>query len=110
MSTITFYGSSDDLVDVEGDIPGCDEYNIEMTTFEDAGLRVQVEFLAQGRWGITVVQIDEDTPVTATNVHFEMREPDTNEAALRGEAPLHPPYSVRLVMDVPDDSQVRELV
>jgi len=29
MPDVTIYGASDDLIEVEGDVPGCDEYNQE---------------------------------------------------------------------------------
>jgi hypothetical protein len=94
MSTVTFYGSSDDLVEVEGDVPGCDEYNAEAAAFELAGLRIGVEYVKGGVWEIGVM-IDDDVPVTATNIRMEPSG-----------------YTMRLLLDVPEGSyvsRVREL-
>ena len=85
---LTFYGASDDLIEVEGDVPGCDEYPGEDSTFLVAGIAVRV-FYGPGVWAITVVQIDEDVPVLAENITL----------AAQG-------YSMRLDLDVPAGSYV----
>jgi hypothetical protein len=85
MKRIAFYGASDDLVEVVGDVPGCDEYNAELAAFVVAGLRVVVSYGARGTWGIKVAQIDESVPVTA----FDLR------------LGAYTDYSMRLDMKVP---------
>jgi hypothetical protein len=87
--TISFSGTSDDLIEVEGNVPGCDEYNHEWATFHVAGLRVRVSYEEDGVWSVWAAQISEDVPVTATNVD------------LRAVG-----YSMVLTMDVPSGSYV----
>ena len=109
MHTVEFYGVSDDLIEVEGDIPGCDEYPAESGEFEVAGLRVEVDYRHNGCWGVRVTQIDESVPVTATNLRLAVPPEgvERTEAGVRGEAhPPYPAYSVRLEMSVPDGSHV----
>lgn len=101
MKELRFYGSSDDLIEVEGDVPGADEYNGEIALFGVAGLFVRVWYGGfSGCWGIAVEQVDEDTPVLAENMRLavKMREvgPDAGRVG----------YSMLLTMDVPDDSRV----
>jgi hypothetical protein len=60
---LVIYGSSDDLIEVDGKLPGCDEYAADKAYLEVAGLRIGVEFC--GTWLIAVQQIDEEVPVTA---------------------------------------------
>lgn len=63
---VSFSGASDDLVEVGGDIPGCDEYNVNSSAdFDVAGLIVRVFYNDSGCWGIAVGQIDETVPVQA---------------------------------------------
>lgn len=65
---VIFYGASDDLIEVEGNVPGCDEYTADgsdQANFECAGLRVGVFYTKDGVWGVSVGQIDEDVPVLA---------------------------------------------
>ncbi len=67
MADVTVYGASDDLIEVEGDVPGCDEYNGELSQFlltgGDRALRVRVRYDddESGCWGIEVAPRDEDT-------------------------------------------------
>ena len=86
---LTIYGASDDLIEVEGDVPGCDEYSGEKATFVVAGIRVHVRFT--GNWVVGVEPIDEDVPPTATNMRLSIHE--------RG-------YSAQLDLDVPGGSYV----
>jgi hypothetical protein len=65
---VLFSGASDDLIEVEGNIPGCDEYNVgteALGVFRVAGAEVIVRLKKGGVWGIEVSQIDEDVPVEA---------------------------------------------
>lgn len=72
MPTVTFYGASDDLVEVDGDVPGCDEYCAPAAAFEVAGLRVGVEYHeASGTWEIGVGLISENTEVVAQDVRLD---------------------------------------
>ena len=69
MATVKISGASDDLVDVEGDVPGCDEYGsydtplfVELST----GDVFRVEYTAAGVWKVTHHQVN-----PTTNVHVE---------------------------------------
>lgn len=68
MSHVVIYGASDDLVEIEGDAPGCDEYNAESATFLVLGVRgdrarVEVEYADSGVWKVAVSPADEDTNI-----------------------------------------------
>jgi hypothetical protein len=93
---ITFYGSSDDLIEVEGDAPGCDEYSGEKAIFVVSGLRVTVEYLPAGVWGIAVAQVAEGMGTAAENMRLSI------EPRMDGD----PGYSMRLELEVPDDASV----
>jgi hypothetical protein len=67
---VRFHGASDDLIEVEGDIPGADEYNGDLGRFDIAGLRVRVEYARAGTWDIAVGLIDEGVPVTARSIEL----------------------------------------
>lgn len=51
---VTFYGASDDLVEVEGKIPGCDEFNTDGAELECGGLKIAVAYGTTGCWHIGV--------------------------------------------------------
>lgn len=106
---VVFYGASDDLIEVDGNIPGCDEYPGEHGTFELAGLRIEVAYMAGGVWGIRVSQIDEDVPVTAKSMRLIDPDGGLSPAAMRGEAPAYPRYSIRLEVIVPAGSHVTKV-
>jgi hypothetical protein len=56
MATIKIYGASDDLIEVEGDVPGCNEFNsFDAPLFIELGTAdvFKVEYTAQGVWVIT---------------------------------------------------------
>lgn len=91
MKSLRFYGASDDLIEVEGDVPGADEYPGEATSFTVAGLQVGVRYFTNGVWGIILAQVDEDVPITAQDLRFSVHESG---------------YSMQLDMDVPDDAYV----
>lgn len=106
MKALRFYGASDDLIEVEGDVQGADEYNGQVARFQIAGLFVEVEFGGGGRfntgcWGITVMQEDEDVPVTAENLALTVSVRES-----RGDIPARQGYSMVLSMDVPDDCEL----
>jgi hypothetical protein len=65
--TVTINGASDDLIEVLGDAPGCDEYNADDAVFVLVGdhgfsARVRVAFV-DGVWEIGVGQLDETSPL-----------------------------------------------
>lgn len=93
---VSFYGASDDLIEVEGTIPGCDEYNSEREVFVLAGLRICVEYGARGCWGIAVEQIDEEVLVTAEDMQLSVPWRDEGTQG----------YSMRLDVKVPAGSAV----
>jgi hypothetical protein len=92
-TTISFYGSSDDLIEIEGDIKGCDEYPAQPANndFVVAGLTVSVGYGVNGCWVIIVQQLDEDVEVEAKNMRLSV--------APNG-------YSMLLEMDVPKGSYI----
>jgi hypothetical protein len=67
-TSVTFYGASDDLIEVEGDAPGCDEYNEDDASFlvvcdGDAGCIVHIGYTHNGTWQIGVQPIGENVPM-----------------------------------------------
>jgi len=94
---VKFYGASDDLIEVEGDVPGCDEYNGEHGVFTVGGLVIAIDYT--GIWAIRVAQVDEDVPVTASDLRLSV--------AKRADGT--PGYSMVLDMDVPDGSHVTKV-
>lgn len=91
---VAFWGSSDDLIEVEGDIPGCDEYNGEEATFEVGGLNIKVAYGIRGCWFVSVQQVSEDTPVTASQIVLSLAENG---------------YSMKLGLAVPEGSYVSKV-
>lgn len=71
-STVTLYGASDDLIEIEGDVSGCDEYNAEDEHFvlvgTEAKVRVRVWFTRRGVWAIAVAPCDEDVPMLPVQI------------------------------------------
>lgn len=78
VSTVTVYGSSDDLIEVEGSCAGCDEYNGEDERFVLTGengdaVRLRVAYVVPGVWAIAVSPVDEDEamlPVAVTGERY----------------------------------------
>lgn len=70
--TVTIYGASDDLIEVEGKAPGCDEYNADAGSFivssADASTRVRVWYGTGGCWHVSAAPIDEDVPMLPTEI------------------------------------------
>lgn len=74
MATIRIYGSSDDLVEIEGDIVGADEYSeynnqhlkflLKDSDSEDAVI-IYVDCRDNETWTCTVGQVEEDVPIPA---------------------------------------------
>lgn len=96
MKHVKVYGSSDDLMEIEGDVPGCDEYNGEHGAWTVAGLRIALRYGDNGCWHIKVGQIDEDVAVTAENLTL----------SINPRIDGRPGYSMLLDLDVPDDAYV----
>lgn len=67
MHTVIIYGASDDLIEVEGQVPGCDEYNAEAGSFivssAEASSRVGVHYGKNGCWAVSCGPISEDVPM-----------------------------------------------
>lgn len=65
--TVTIYGASDDLIEVDGHVTGCDEYPSEDDHFvligEAGKVRVRVWYTERGLWAIAAAPVDEDTPM-----------------------------------------------
>jgi hypothetical protein len=73
MSTIELYGASDDLIEVEGDIAGCDEYNADdahfvLTGVDGSALWIRVWYTRRGVWAIALAPLDEDVPMLPASV------------------------------------------
>lgn len=73
MSVVTLYGASDDLIEVEGDCSGCDEYNSEDSHFvlighSGASVRVRVWYTRRGLWAIAVAPTEEDSAMLPVEI------------------------------------------
>lgn len=70
--SIFIFGSSDDLIEVEGQVKGCDEYNEEDATFvvmgTECSTRVRVRYERDGVWSISVAPIEEDFPMVPCSI------------------------------------------
>ncbi|HEX7088702.1 MAG TPA: hypothetical protein VF192_01120 [Longimicrobiales bacterium] len=81
MGQVSIYGESDDLIEVAGNVRGCDEYNAEEATFvligkrdgQDARMRVRVKFEDAGLWSVCVIPDDEDVPLLAAGLKLSER-------------------------------------
>ena len=94
MQTAIFYGSSDDLIEIEG-VMGGDEFNIikdgpYIATFNLGG-KMRVHALYDGCWSFAIGQVDEDISLPDWPFRITQHE--------RG-------YSTQLEIDVPDDVKV----
>lgn len=77
--TVVFYGASDDLIEVEGDVTGCDEYTAdhnECLSFVVVGdancsTRVALSYEKDGIWAAMLGQVNEDTPMLPAAVTSE---------------------------------------
>lgn len=90
---ITIWGASDDLVEIEGDCPGCDEYNTtsdhgHKIILQSGKDRMTIYVHYQGTWGFAVCQPNDiEWPITRSWG-------DKKE------------YSDTLYITVPDDTEV----
>lgn len=81
--TVTIYGASDDLIEIEGTAPGCDEYNSEAATFIVRGeqhddliagrTRVTVAYVAPGVWSLDLAPVDDGIPMVPCVVDLSER-------------------------------------
>jgi hypothetical protein len=103
MQQVTFYGSSDDLVEVEGSLPGCDEYYLTdaeehefaLTWAEGIGTMrgniVLARYGDTGLWLFGVGPYDEGMPFVVESADITLHE---NK------------YSTELILMVPDATRV----
>lgn len=71
--TVVIYGSSDDLIEVDGKVPGCDEYNGERASFVVTGgtgqqTRVDVRYDENGCWAIELAPVDDEIPMLGATI------------------------------------------
>lgn len=86
--TVTFYGASDDLVEVTG-IDGADEFCSDEITFivvSPDGDRIRVDATYDGLWGFRLLQVEEEDVVPSWPVRF---------------TPSPTSHSIQLEIDVP---------
>jgi hypothetical protein len=73
VSVVTIYGASDDLIEVEGDAPGCDEYNGDDEHFvlvgEEGKVRVRCWYTKRGVWAIAAAPVEEDARTLSVTIH-----------------------------------------
>ncbi|MBV6758391.1 hypothetical protein [Rhodococcus opacus] len=99
--TITFEGASDDVVIVDrgaGDVEEYDAYNGATFQLRTDRERMQIGLTLEtlsGCWHPSVGQVDETAPLPAWPVRFEQ---STDRD-----------YSVRLVVDAPNDAELVEI-
>lgn len=110
MQTVEFYGAGDDLVEIEGDIPGCDEYpgGDEPSEFiiragEEAMLVVAF-YGGKGTWAFAPGIVDEGAPFPAWPLRFAVKVRPEFAELKPGTYP--DPYSMSLVIEVPDDARL----
>ena len=106
MRRITIYGSSDDLIEVEGTVkPEPDEFSpnmdksgvIKIAHPEDGGMLVFVDYAPQNImacWMIGIAQVDEDKPIPEWPMRWGTHE--------RG-------YSIQFEVDIPDGTVITKV-
>lgn len=99
MKTIKIYGASDDLIEVDGKIKGCDEYGtggtgplMGIVKIRGGEHEIHVYCIYAGSWAFAVCPQDGDYDV----MPWEMRR----------EFGANSTYSETVEIDVPDDSEV----
>jgi hypothetical protein len=69
---VIFYGTSDDLIEVEGKVPGCNEYAADDAHFmvigETAQVRVRVWYTSDGLWAISASQAAEGMDILPVRI------------------------------------------
>ena len=106
--TVAFWGASDDLVEVEGDLPGCDEHgaynsgddliNAKFLITAEHG-RMHVYAIYDGQWAFAPALVDEDDMLPGWPMRLMQQK--------RDDGRLH--YSMRLEIDLPDDATIKKL-
>lgn len=77
-TTVTMFGASDDLIEVDGSCPGCDEYPGDDEHFVVTGdngdvVRVRVWFTRRGVWAIAAAPVREDEAMLPVTISGEGR-------------------------------------
>jgi len=96
MKAIKFYGSSDDLIEVEGEIDGCDEYGQfgeklkDYFTVQSESGAAKIYPIYDGCWSFAIGQTDESIPLP----EWDIRVGNEHD------------YSTYLMLDVPDDAKI----
>jgi hypothetical protein len=93
--TVTIYGASDDLIEVSGDAPGCDEFCGENAVIvvhgaDETRTRVHLVYHSDGfpgLWAITLGPTDDGMPMLPCTVDLSTRYDDS------------PGYSARAVFE-----------
>ena len=99
MRTVSFYGASDDLIEVDG-IPGADEFAaLDQSPEGMAGsfvvggkIRVRAYYDQRGVWGFSVSQVTDAVPLPDWPIRISQQS-DCD-------------YSTRVEIDCPDDATV----
>jgi len=100
MPTVTIYGASDDLVEIEGDIEGCDEYSADgfwvgVIEAPDGGTaNVYVDYRHNGCWTVSLGQYEEDYGMPPWPIEYRV---DPDKCA----------YSTLCAVTVPEGSIIR---
>lgn len=94
--TAVFYGSSDDLIEVEG-VKGADEFGVYVSDGRyhgsfNLGGQMRIHAIYDGCWSFAVGQVGEDIPLPDWPIRI-LAQPGT-------------PYSMRLEIDVPKNAKV----
>ncbi len=91
MAKIIIYGTSDDLVEVEGDVPGCDEYGawhspryVQLST----GDVFRVEYTDDGVWRIGYSLLGASGAVKIDNVPADGADTDNYTDRMTVEGPI----------------------
>jgi hypothetical protein len=70
--SVIVYGASDDLIEIEGSVQGCDEYNGDDEHFvligDEAKVRMRVWYTRRGVWAIAVAPVGEDIPMLEVQI------------------------------------------
>jgi len=98
---VRIYGVSDDLVEIEGDIEGADEYpvNSDITTVftmvaPDGGTAlIYVDYRPNGVWSVAISRYEEDYKIPEWNARTVSEDKDCR-------------YSATLILDVPEGTVI----
>lgn len=101
MPTLTIYGASDDLIEVDG-IEGADEFSKPKGSWtglienpDGNKLAVFVDYRRTGTWTVAFGQYDEDSTVPDWPLSFEVDEELCS-------------YSMKATLEVPEGTTIRE--